>query len=302
MRAARFDERFTLLDRAEAPTAPELGVGSIIERLIALTRSVIPPAETPHGIGVAAPGPLDSERGLILNPPNLPFNQTPIRDLLADALGVPVAVGNDADLAALGEHRLGAGRGTRHMVYLTVSTGIGGGLILNGELYTGAGQAGEAGFVIVAPGDPISGPGREGYIEPIASGTGLARRAREALEGGRDSLIRERVGGNLEAITGKIVGEAARAGDPLAREIVESAGEYLGYLITSLAHLIHPECVVIGGSVAGLGDLLFAPVRRTLAARIVDPVYAGMRVLPAALGEDGGLVGAAIYAAEGGIS
>ncbi|NDJ36527.1 MAG: ROK family protein [Chloroflexi bacterium] len=293
MRAARFNSGLEMIERASRPTLGEQGVDSIVARLIELIEQVAPedPSEL-AGIGVGAPGPLDPDAGIIRTPPNIPFHHTPLVDILHDALHVPVLLDNDANLAALAEHRLGAGQGTQNMVYLTLSTGLGSGLILNGELYRGRGQAGEAGFTIIAADHPASGPEQHGYAEFVASGTAIARRATEAVQAGKQTTLAE-----LDTITGEDVANAAEAGDPVAQTIIRETGRYAGILIASLSMLLQPDCFVLGGSVTQIGDRLFEPMHEALREFAIDPVfYEGIDIRQAALGDDVGLYGAAALA------
>jgi glucokinase len=285
MRAARFTAEGDLAERAARPTLPEEGVDAIVGRLVGLIEQVYPADPAQLGaVGVAAPGPLDVETGVIRSPPNLPFDHTPLRDVLTRHLGVTVSLLNDADAAALAEHRRGAGRGMRNMVYLTVGTGVGGGLILNGELYHGRGQAGEAGYMSIATGSDTP------YAEHLISGPAIARRTRERMAAGEESCLKG-------TITGEAVAQAAAEGDALAQAVIEEVGHYLGVLAASLMMLLHPDGVVIGGGVAALGGVLFEPMQAAIEETCIDPVYyAGTPVLPAALGADAGLVGAALYA------
>ncbi|MGF1505050.1 MAG: ROK family protein [Anaerolineae bacterium] len=293
MRAARFNSGLEMIERASRPTLGEQGVDSIVARLIELIEQVAPedPSEL-AGIGVGAPGPLDPDAGIIRTPPNIPFHHTPLVDILHDALHVPVLLDNDANLAALAEHRLGAGQGTQNMVYLTLSTGLGSGLILNGELYRVRGQAGEAGFTIIAADHPASGPEQHGYAEFVASGTAIARRATEAVQAGKQTTLAE-----LDTITGEDVANAAEAGDPVAQTIIRETGRYAGILIASLSMLLQPDCFVLGGSVTQIGDRLFEPMHEALREFAIDPVfYEGIDIRQAALGDDVGLYGAAALA------
>ena len=295
LRAARFDPDLNMLERAEQPSRADLGREAVLERLFETIRQVLP--ETPEeldGIGLAIPGPLDVEQGLILASVNLPLGGVPIARLVRETIGGPVFIGNDADLAGLAEHQLGAGRGTRHMVYITVSTGIGGGLIIDGKPFVGGGLGGELGHMVILPdGPPCSCEGR-GHLEALASGWAIAKTARERLESGERSLIREKVRGDLSQISARTVGEAAGEGDPLALEIITQAGRYVGMGIASLMSLLNPEMFVIGGGVTKTGDLLFEPMREAAREYAMHPrYYEDAPIVRAHLGPDVGLYGAA---------
>lgn len=295
LRAARFDSDLNLLERTEQPTLSHEGTDVVLERLYEVIRQVMPESpETLDGIGVALPGPIDAEAGVLIAPPNIPLPNSPIRDLIQKAVGGKVFIGNDADLAGLAEHQMGAGRGVRHLVYLTVSTGVGAGIIIDGKPYSGHGQGAEVGHMVVQPGGPPCGCGKPGHFESMSSGPALARDARTRLEGGAESLIRDMVGGDLNRVTGEVVGDAAKQGDPLARDVVRQAGEYLGIAIASLMVILNPEKFVIGGGVAKIGDLLFDPMWEAIKTYCFHERYwKNVEIVPAELGADVGLVGAA---------
>ncbi len=298
VRAARFTPDLELLERTEQPIRAGEGSAAVIERLIETIQQVLPkPPQQWAAIGLGVPGPLDPTRGVIIKAANLPFEDTPIVRIVQEALGGAVFAGNDADLAALAEYHLGAGRGTHSMIYMTISTGIGGGLVLNGDLYTGQGQAGEVGHMVVEPEGPLCGCGRRGHLEALASGRAIARIARERLEAGEPSLLREWVGENLTQIDAKLVGQAARQGDALALSIVQQAGHYIGIAIASLAMLLNPDRFVLGGGVTRLDDLLFEPMKEAMREYVLHPRYwERTPIVPAELGEDVGLYGAAALA------
>lgn len=295
LRAARFDCDLNLLERTEQPTLSHEGTDVVLERLYEVIRQVMP--ESPDmldGIGVALPGPIDAEAGVLIAPPNIPLPNSPIRDLIQKAVGGKVFIGNDADLAGLAEHQMGAGKGVRHLVYITVSTGVGAGIIVDGKPYSGHGQGAEVGHMVVQPGGPPCGCGKPGHFEAMCSGPGMARDARTRLEGGAESLIRDMVGGDLSRVTGEVVGDAAKQGDPLARDVVRQAGEYLGIAIASLMVVLNPEKFVIGGGVMKIGDLLFDPMWEAIKTYCFHERYwKNVPIVPAQLGADVGLVGAA---------
>ncbi len=245
--------------------------------------------------GVGAPGPLDLGRGIVLKAPNLPsVSGFPLREKLAEGLKVPVFMDNDANVAALGEHRLGGGRGYRDLIYITVSTGVGGGLILGGQLYRGRGAAGEIGHLIVQIDGPLCSCGNHGCLEAVASGTAMAKAAEAELAAGegKSSLL-----ANGRPATGATVGEAAQAGDPLAGKLVARAGAFLGVALADLVNLLDPELILIGGGVSRLGDLLLDPARAEMAGRTLGGRTCPVRV--AALGGMVGAVGALVLAMDG---
>ncbi len=250
-------------------------------------------------IGIAAPGPLDPRTGVVIAPPNLPgWNDVPLSDIMSETFALRVFINNDANLAGLAEHRYGAGRGTLDMIYLTISTGLGGGIICGGELLLGAhGLAGEPGHTIVDPGGPLCGCGNAGCLEAMAAGPGIASYASELIRRGRSSSLAGHVEGDGE-LTGEMVGEAAQAGDGVALEAVERAAHYLGIGVLNLIHIFDPEIVILGGGVTKLGPLLFDPVRAWVLSQAMAPVQRDTPIVPAALGDDVGLLGAVAWAAD----
>jgi glucokinase len=227
--------------------------------------------------------------------PNLHgWHDVPAQQLLEARLGCPVAIHNDGNLAGYAEWIAGAGIGARDMVFMTVSTGIGGGLILDGELYSGtAGTAGEIGHIIYDPDGPPCGQGHKGCLEGSASGTAIARRARELLAAGEASTLAALPPGQLDA---RAVGDAAAQGDALALRIYTDAARALGLAVGSLLNLLSPGVVVIGGGLINAGDLLFTPLRAAVGEIAFAARLARCRIVPAALGTDAGLVGAVAWA------
>ena len=296
IRTALYEDGGRLVARYACPTRADEGREAVLNRIIQSLERIIAEAPGPvTAIGVGAPGPLDPWGGVILDAPNLPgWQKVPLRQVLSERFGVPVAVGNDANVAALAEHRFGAGKGFDHIIYITVSTGIGGGIIMDGKLLLGArGLAVEVGHIIVEPEGPPCGCGSRGCMEAVASGTAIAREAKRRLRAGEGGLLLRLVGGDVERVTAREVAQAARQGDPLSKEIFRQAGRYIGIGITSLVHLFNPARVIIGGSVAKAGDLLFDPIRETIRERVMDEHFLeGFAVVPAALGDDVGLLGA----------
>ncbi|MBN1427475.1 MAG: ROK family protein [Anaerolineae bacterium] len=298
LRAARYDLDLNSLERVEQPTHAELGGDVVLERLYQVIRQVLPkPPDTFLGIGVALPGPVDMAHGILIAPPNLPLKDAPIAQLVEQAVGGPVFIGNDADLAGLAEHQMGAGRGTTNMIYITVSTGVGGGLILDGKIYTGRGQGGELGHMVVWPDGPMCGCGKQGHLEAVTSGTGIARSARERLSAGEQSTLIEMVDGDFSLVTARLVGQAAAVGDALAMDIITRAGRYLGIGIASLMMLFNPEMFVIGGGVSKLNTLLFDPMHEAIREYTMHPRYwEEVPIVRAQLGDDVVLTGAAALA------
>jgi glucokinase len=276
-------------------TEPRATPTRIVETLFAMAEEAQQQAglaeAAVQGVGVSFGGPVDFPSGTTVTCHHLPgWEGVPLRDLIAARAGQPTAMDNDANAAALGETVFGAAVGCAHVLYLTVSTGIGGGLVLNGRLHRGANSmAGEIGHTLVLPEGPVCTCGRNGCLEAVASGPAIARAAREAMTaGGHSSLCRL----DAEALTAKDVAEAA-ATDELAARIMAQAGEYLGTAIAGAANLVNPEMVVIGGGVSQAGECLFAPMREAVAWHGVLESVRELRLVPAALGAQSALYGAA---------
>lgn len=290
IRAACLDDALNVLTRDETLTLADEGPERVIERMIELIRRVWPQNEPVIGIGVSSPGPLDPVTGVVLAPPNLPgWHHIPLADRLRAVFNVPTYIGNDANVAVLAEAARGAARGCKHAIYITLSTGIGGGVLIDGRLLLGhGGFAAEIGHMVMVI------DGRERRFEQEAAGPALARQARERIETGAVSQIRDMVQGDLSRIDSKIVGQAAQAGDPLALEIVQRAGRLIGLGLTSLLHLFNPEIIVIGGGVSKIGALLLDPMRVAIRENVIYEGYIDrLRIENAALGEDVSIIGAA---------
>ncbi len=290
-RAALLDDDMRLIRRAEMRSRVSDGPDAVLHRLVKLAKSVTDAAVAPAAIGIAAPGPLDTEAGLIIKAETLPgWSQVPIAAALSDAFaGVPAFVENDANLGALAEYHLGAGQGADPMIYLTISTGIGGGAIIGGEIFTGAGgHAIEPGHLRLTLPD-----GSIRRLEEFASGTALGNSARHRLKtDAKPSIMRE-----MDRIDGQAVGEAALAGDALALDCVREAGTWLGLGLVNLLHLFNPAAIILGGSVMKLGDLLLDPARQVIEDHILYEGFMPHNLLrPAKLGDDVCLVGAALHA------
>lgn len=263
--------------------------GNVFERLTTALDSIWP-AETVDAICAAIPGPVDPERGVILSAPNIPgWVNLPFAELLARKYHVPVFLENDANLAAVGEWRYGAGRGHNDLLYLTISTGIGGGIICGGRLLTGAhGLAAELGHLIVLPGGPVCSCGQRGHLEAIASGTAIARYVSEQIAAGRSSSL-----ASDPRITARDVAAAARRGDQLALEAFANAGKYLGQGVVDFLHIFNPSILIFGGGVSQSGDLLFGPMKQAIEELVMDKQYLeDLTITTAQLGDDAGLLGA----------
>lgn len=268
--------------------------GTAFDRLAALIASIWPQDDRVEAISVASAGPLDPETGVILAAPNIPgWTNFPLGKRLVERFKVPVFVGNDANLAALGEWRYGAGQGHHDLIYLTISTGIGGGVISNDQLLLGhRGMAAELGHITVLPDGPLCPCGQRGHLEALSSGPAIARYVNEKLAEGEASILAPNPN-----LTAHEVAEAANRGDALAKAAFARAGEYLGQALADYLHIFSPSIVILGGGVSKSGPLLFEPLQETLRKRVMDPNYLkDLSIVPAALGDDAGLLGALVFA------
>ena len=286
-----------ILARAEVPTLAAEGFEPVLARIIALGRGLLGRPEAAQDrvrrIGIGCAGPVDIRAGMVFNPPNLPgWTAVALVKHIEDALSLPAVLENDANAAGLGEFYYGAGRGARSLVYLTVSTGIGGGIILDGKVWHGLKDAaGEVGHMTVVPDGPICGCGNRGCLEAMASGPSIARQAREALAGDRPSGLRE-----IRDFTAADVSRLARDGDAVAVEVWCGAVRYLGIGVAAVISILAPERVVIGGGVTRAGEFLFEPLREEVRRRVKLVPIESVPIVPAALGADVGILGAAAVA------
>ncbi len=301
LRAALLDHELNIVQRQEVLTLADQGPDATITRMKALVRGILSTDPDAHiaGIGISAPGPANPNTGIIVAPPNLPgWHNVPLVELLQKEFGYPTYLGNDANVAALAETARGAARGFRNVIFITISTGIGGGMICDGRLLLGKdGLAAEAGHMVLVVGDKVT------TLEKEAAGPALARQARARIEKGEKSLISDLCDGDLSLCSGSTVGKAAMAGDALALSIVKRAGWLIGLGMVSLLHLFNPEILVFGGGVSVLGETLFAPMREAIEQYSLDSSYwENLRIKPAELGENVSLVGAAaLVTTKGGV-
>jgi glucokinase len=246
------------------------------------------------GVGIGCPGPLDLASGRILDTPNLAWSGYPIRDRIAERLQLPATLDNDANCATYGEWWQGAARGARHVAGVTMGTGIGGGLIVDGRVLRGAsGTAGELGHTTIDFRGRPCACGSIGCLEAYVSGPSIAARAREGIEAGRTSEIARLVGGELSRITARTVYEALQLGDRHAREVMLETARILGAGLASLVNLFNPDVIVVVGGVARAGEFLFAPLRDEVRRRAFPAAAAACRIVPGELGQAAGVVGAA---------
>jgi glucokinase len=292
-RAALYSDDLRPLARDEIPTLAHDPTESVIERIMALVRRVAPDKDSITSIGICASGP-QAYTGVILHANSLPphWHNTPFAEPISRAFGgVPAYMENDANLAALAEYHLGAARGADPALYLTISTGIGGGAIIGGKLFTGF-----RGLAIEPGHQKFMHPDGKIYsLEQLACGRALADNAlRKLAATSASSRLR-----SVDMVDGKAVGEAASQGDALALEVIQEAGRWLGLALVNLIHLFNPQVIVCGGSVAMLGDLMFDPARQIIEEYLIDPAFNIPDLIKLAeLGDDVCLVGAALHAKE----
>ena len=302
IRAALCDTQGHILKRARPVLTGALdGPEAVFSRIVASVRQVVNDWSQVRAIGHASPGPLDSTRGVILEARNLPgMTGFPMKARLEKEFQVPAFIGHDAKAAALAEHWYGAGHGVPHMIYITISTGIGGGIIADGKIFQGwRGFAGEVGHQTLEPRGPRCTCGNYGDLEALASGPAIERDARDTLREGRDSVMRIMVNGELDKLTGAIVTQAARKGDALARELLERAGTYIGMGIANLVQILDTRAFVLGGSVAeNAWDFLYPVMIAELDKRAMPSMRAGVQIVQAKLGADVVLLGAAVLAMD----
>jgi len=285
------------------PTEADRGQDSVIDRMIETLRSAAGQAqvraEDLRAVGVASPGALDLVRGLVFEAAQLPgWDGVPLARIIGDRLGVPALLENDANAAALGENRFGAGRGTRQMIFLTISTGVGGGIIIDGKVYHGAtGAAGELGHVVLNVDGPRCLCNARGCLEAYASGTGIAWRARELVERGEAPGLARVVEEGSELGADEVAG-TARAGDRDALRLFDEAGFYLGVALANFINIFNPEAIVIGGSLRKLGERYLGPAAEVVHREALRQPYADVHIVEAELGDDAPAIGAALLAAE----
>jgi len=279
------------------PTQVKDGPEVILTRLVTLCRQVTAKAGVRWNrivaTGIGCGGPL--ENGVVKSPPNLPgWDDIPVAEFFSHELGMPAYLENDANAAALGEYFFGAGRGVANMVYLTISTGIGGGVITNGRLYRGEnGNAAEIGHMVVVHGGRECYCGNRGCLEAYASGSSLARRAREKVQAAGQASRLPGLAGSVEAITAETLLQALELQDPLAHDIWNETVNILGSGLASVINLFNPRLVILGGGIINFGEWLFGPVGRIALQRAMKPLAKVADIVPAQLGAEVGIVGAA---------
>jgi len=306
LRALVADDEFKTLGVKKVRTVTTGGPARLIHRIATLVESTLKDAgisrSRVRAVSVGAPGPIDRARGIVEEAPNLGWQGVPLRSELRQLLRLPVFVENDVNVGLAGEHALGAGRGAKNVVGIFVGTGIGGALILNGELYEGSrGGAGEIGHTVLMVDGPLCGCGRRGCAEALASRTAMERDVRAAIKAGRkSSVLKIMTKKNKERMTSSIITAALKKGDPVMREVMERAQFYLGILCSNAVNLLDPECVVIGGGIAErLKDSYVDPIRQTAHEYFLRPADRDrVRIVPGKLGDNAGVLGAIVLAKQ----
>jgi glucokinase len=291
---------------ARIPTLAAQGPDAVITRIADAVRQAATDAGADaaslSAVGISAPGPIDAAAGVITDPPNLPgWHNVPLARILGERLGVPAILENDANCGAVGEHNFGAGRGFRHMIFVTISTGIGGGVIIDNELYAGAsGAAGEVGHIAVSVDGPACGAGHVGCLEAFASGTAIAARAREMIAAG--GLPRTaRMAEHNPPLSAETVFLAGQQGEAEATALITSAGRYLGIGLASIINAFNPQAIVLGGGLTNMGETLLGPAVEVARARSFGQSFMDVRIVEGELGERAAALGALAVARNRGV-
>ncbi len=301
IRAAVFDGGMEILGRSEMPTRAHEAADDVIRRIAACVREALDrssvAAEEVGGVGIGAAGLTDLRTGVVVLASNLGWKNVPLKERLEQELeGLRVEVDKDTNAAALAEARLGTGREFGHFRYVTAGTGIGGGIILDGALYRGAtGGAGDIGHVVVDPEGPLCGCGGHGCVEVFSSGSGMVNRTKELLADGAQAVSSAMM---VEGLTTQTIFESADEGDSVAGQVVETAGTALGLALADYVNVNNPEAIVLGGGVVRAGRVYTNPVERELRRRALPALVEVVRLVPPGLGDDVGVVGAALLLAE----
>ena len=281
------------------PTNAHEGEQAVLDRIIGCVETVICEGKVTidevEAIGIGSPGPLDARTGIIITTPNLPFKNFNLVSPLKAKFGIPVYLDNDANVAAIGEFMLGAGKGTENMIYITVSTGVGGGAILNGKIYRGStSNALEIGHSTVAPGTVRCNCGNMGCLEAVSSGTAIGKRGREAVATNVETSLKD-----YDNVTSYEVFVEAAKGDRVAKSIIDEALNYLGIGVANAIATFDPDMVVIGGGVSKAGEVVFETVQEVVNERCFKAMAEHCKIVPAGLGTDAGVIGAVALALLG---
>ena len=292
-----------ILARGYSPTPARANADAIVDSIFTTVEQTISDSKLRArliGIGLAVAGIVDSDIGRVVSSPNIPgWHDVPLRDLIQQKFGISTCLGNDATLAALGEWCFGVRKKVANLIYVTLSTGIGGGIIADGKLYTGSrGIAGEIGHMTIDVNGPRCNCGNIGCWEALASGTALAREAVKQIAQGVPTSIVDLVDGDLSKIDAKVVFLAAKRGDELAKELISQLAFYFGVGLANLVNIFNPELILIGGGVAKMGDLLLQPAIKVVKERAFATSANSVEIKPALLGDDSGVLGAVAFVLE----
>jgi glucokinase len=285
------DKSGNILRKVRKPTEAEKGPEYAIRLILDMVNEAIDLAglmrEQVSGVGVSCGGPLDTKTGIVYSPPNLPgWDAVPLKAIIENEFRIPAVIENDANAGALAEWRFGGGRGYNYVLYMTMSTGIGGGIVVNGQIYHGANDsAGEVGHQILVPGGPLCGCGKRGCLEALCSGPAIARRAQAAIKAQPNTQILALAGERVERVKSEHVLEAAKSGDALAISLMEETAFYMGWGVANLVNILNPEIVLIGTIAIAAGDLLLDPIRKTVAEMAMQRPAEAVKIMPAQLGE-----------------
>lgn len=295
--AAVVNDSGEILLKISNPTMAKEGQEGTVNRIIGTIKELIEKYDSRaeyKGIGIGVPGVCDIPNGIVKFAPNLFWKDVPIKEILQKEFSIPTYIDNDANAAALGEAWTGAGKDKRHIVCITLGTGVGSGLILNGDIFHGAQTAGELGHVTVLEDGPKCNCGNTGCLETLAAAPGIARIAKDAVLEGKETILNNYVQGeDFTGLTAKEVFDSAKEGDLVANKIVEDVARYLGLALANVINLLNPELIVIGGGVAAAGETLFVPLKKVVEERALTDLYNDVEIVAAQLGNDAGIIGAA---------
>ena len=285
-----------ILANVVLPTKAEEGEAAVLGRIVQSIDEVIVGSSTSideiEAIGIGSPGPLDAKKGIIITTPNLPFKDYNLVQPLKEKYNIPVYLDNDANAAAIGEYMFGAGKGKNSIVYFTVSTGVGGGAVLDGKVYRGhTSNALEIGHTTVDPNGPRCNCGNLGCLEAMSSGTAIAKKGKEAVSTNVETSLKKH-----DTVTSYEVFKEAEAGDEVAKDIIHNALTYLGIGVANAIATFDPEMIIIGGGVSKAGDIVFDTVKKVVNKRCFKSMAESCEIVPAGLGSDAGVVGAVALA------
>lgn len=292
-----------ILSRVDTNTPVEDGpsavMGKILEKIDEAMNKAQITREDILGVGLGAPGILDVERGINIFSPNLKWHNVDMVSPIKNHLNVPVFIENDVRVAALGERRFGAGKGKKYMIFIALGTGIGSGIIINGELFRGSiGGGGEIGHMVIDSNGPRCNCGNYGCFESLAAGPSIVARAERAIKRGLETKIFELAGGDINNITPAIVYQAAKSGDKVALDIFKETSFYLGLGLVTLTTVFNPECIIIGGGIAKAWDILMPPAIQMVKTRSFPGSRDVVEIIPAQLGDSAGMIGACVLVME----